>query len=353
MQDVVSRAHADHNLVALGAVMASREGLIDIAVAGRRASNAGDPVLSTDAWHLGSNTKALTALLYAQLVERGLVEWGAPLPALFPDLVDEMDPAWNDVTIEDLFAHRSGMMQMGGFWLGARRSDERAMPIQRMEAAKNVLTRPPSKTPGAFDYNNLNYIVAGAAMESVLRGRDDLPGTWEDAMQALLFDTLGSEAARTGFGYGPPPQGLEGHRALFGLAPNPVGRGSTADNPAVLGPAGTLHATLEAHATLAIEFLKDDSSLIPVHMREKLFEPHPDEASGYAMGWGVYDHATYGRLFLHSGSNTMWTSRITIAPNLDRVIIVNTNQFSDAARKAIDTVTVEMLDQAMSDQLPE
>lgn len=352
LQDYVSRAHADNDLIALGAVVASKDGILDIAVAGQRAKNDSDPALTTDAWHLGSNTKALTALLYARLVERGLAEWGATLPELFPDLADEMDPAWQEITIEDLFAHRSGLKQMGGFWLNARRNDDRSIPEQRAGTARAVLIEPPSKTPGEFDYNNLNYILAGAAMESILAAQAELPNSWEEAMQVVLFDQLSGDLAN-GFGFGPPPDGLQGHLFVLGTFLNPVGRGKAADNPMVLGPAGTLHATMEAHAALALEFLKDDSAIVPLATREKLFLPHPDPAGDYAMGWGVYDDPTYGRLLLHSGSNTMWTSRIIIAPDLDRVVIVNTNQFSEAAQQAIRSVSVNVLDAAIEDQAPQ
>lgn len=353
LQDYVSQAHADNDLIALGAVVASKDGIRDIAVAGLRAKNSSDPALTTDAWHLGSNTKALTALLYAHLVERGLAEWGATLPELFPDLAGEMDPGWQEVTIEDLFAHRSGLMQMGGFWLNARRNDDHSVPEQRANTARAVLTEPPSKTPGEFDYNNLNYILAGAAMESILSAQTDLPNSWEAAMQVLLFDRLGQDQHRNGFGFGPPPAGLQGHRGMLGVILNPVGRGKAADNPMVLGPAGTLHATMEAHAALALEFLKDDSAIVPVAMRDKLFTPYPVAEGDYAMGWGVYDDPTYGRLFLHSGSNTMWTSRIIIAPDLDRVVIVNANQFSDTAQQAIRSVSVSVLDAAIAEQTPQ
>ena len=128
-----------------------------------------------------------------------------------------------------------------------------------------------------------------------------------------------------------------GKRAMLDFT-NAMGRGKSADNPMVLGPAGTMNATLEAHAQLALEFLKDDSPLIPVSMREKLFTPHPNADSGYAMGWGIRDDPKLGRLYLHSGSNTMWTSQIIIAPDVDRVVIVNANQFNDQAQAAIRDV---------------
>ena len=348
LQAWVEQARSEHSVIALGAVVASKEGVLDIAVSGVRARTSDDPALASDQWHIGSNTKALTALLYAHLVERDLASWNATLPDLFPDLAEEMDPAWRTVTIEDLFAHRSGLQQMGGFWLNARRNDERPVTEQRSAVTQAVLSNPPSKSPGEFDYNNLNYILAGAAIEYVLASQDDLPDSWEEAMQAILFDALEDEHVRNGFGFGPPPSGLEGHRGILGTFFNPVGRGATADNPMVLGPAGTMHASLEAHASLALEFLKEDSEIVPVSTREKLFTPHPDAEGDYAMGWGVYDDPTYGQLYLHNGSNTMWTSRIIIAPELDRVVIVNANQFSKPVRDALRAVSVKALDDALA-----
>jgi CubicO group peptidase (beta-lactamase class C family) len=356
LSDWVQSAREAENLIAVGAVIADRNGIIEIAVDGVRAHNTEDAVQVNDTWHLGSTTKAMTALLYADLVNRGLAEWQATLPDLFLELSNDMDPAWQDVTIEDLFAHRSGMRQLGGFWLNARRNDERPVSEQRMETAARILRNPPSKSPSDFDYNNLNYIVAGAAIESILRKQDDFPDTWpdtwEEATRELLFGALTEEIGQAEIGFGPPQDGVQGHRVLFGMFTQPVGRGKNADNPAALGPAGTAHATLRAHALLSLEYLKDDSWLIPVATRNKLFTPHPSTDGDYAMGWGVYDDPKYGRLYLHSGSNTMWTTRVLIAPELDRVVIVNVNQFTDSAQSAIRSISVKALDAALAANRP-
>ena len=348
----VQSAREAENLIAVGAVIASKDGIIDIAVDGVRSHGSDDPVQVNDTWHLGSTTKAMTALLYAQLVRRGLAEWQATLPDLFPEFADEMDPAWETITIEDLFAHRSGMRQLGGLWLNARRQDDRPISEQRTETAYRVMRDPPSKAPEEFDYNNLNYIVAGAAIESILRAQGDLPDTWEEATRLLLFEALDPAITEPEIGFGPPQQGLQGHRVTFGVFTRAVGRGKNADNPAALGPAGTAHATLHAHARLTLEYLKDDSKLIPITTREKLFKPHPGPDGDYAMGWGVYDDPKYGRLYLHSGSNTMWTTRVLIAPDLDRVVIVNVNQFTESAQAAIRSISVKALDAALAPKLP-
>ena len=101
LQQKVEAIRKEAGLVALGAVIANAEGdILGLAVAGERRKGAGDAVQPDDAWHLGSNTKMLTALLYGRLVEDGTAKWGATLPELFPDLAGGMDPAWQDVTIE-------------------------------------------------------------------------------------------------------------------------------------------------------------------------------------------------------------------------------------------------------------
>lgn len=353
LQETVDAALSDHELIAIGAVTASSEGILDLAVAGDRWIGSDDPATTQDRWHLGSNTKALTALLYAKLVEREWAHWGATLPELFPQIADQIHPSWAEVTIEDLFAHRSGMRTLGTIWLISHRNDNRPITEQRLETATSVLQEGPSKSRDEFHYNNLNYIVAGAAIETILARNESGLVTWEDAMQAFVFDSLELPAHRAGFGFGPPQSGLQGHRMTFGLFPSPVGRGKSADNPVALGPAGTLHATLGAHADLAREFLNDESRLVSKSMRNKLFEPYPTEQSRYAMGWGVYDDPEFGEVYTHAGSNTSWYSLILIAPEIDRLAIVNVNQFGEPAQKAANQLVREILGSTPAQTLSE
>jgi D-alanyl-D-alanine carboxypeptidase len=346
LQGVLTSAQTEYRIVAMGAAVARLDEPIEIAVTGLRRNSGSDPVLETDHWHLGSNTKALTALLYGKLVEEGRAEWGATLPDLFPNLANDINADWATVTVEDLLAHRSGVMQLGGFWLNARRNDEANITTQRLETVRKALLKAPSDKLGTYDYNNLNYIIVGSAIEQLLSDNATNPVSWEDAMGTYLLAQFSDANAPNQFAFGPPLDGLEGHRSLFGGPLKPVGTGKSADNPRALGPAGTLNATLKGHAALAREFLDDDSTLIPRLLREKLFRPHPNPESTYAMGWALNVHKEFGRLYAHAGSNTMWLSRITIAPDLGLVVIVNANQFSDDTIKATDQVTDAVLRRA-------
>jgi CubicO group peptidase (beta-lactamase class C family) len=329
--------------VALGASVAGKRQPVVTAVSGHISRKSSQPVSPQDAWHIGSNTKALTALLYARLVEDEAVDWGTSAGTLFSGAVETIDPAWQSVSVEDLFAHRSGAGDIGAIWLISRHADDAPAADQRLETVRARLSAPPPGTPGEFSYSNLNYIIAGAAIE-IITGM-----SWEDAMREYVLEVPDSNWS-PGWGVGPPQSGLLGHkRNLFGVL-GPSGRGAGADNPVALGPAGTLHAPLESHARLLLEFLDEESRLVSPAMREKLLEPWPDENAGYAMGWGVSSRKGLGTIYAHRGSNTMWLSHAELIPSRDAVFVVNTNAFTNGSREAVSELVRRIEIQFQSDR---
>ncbi len=345
LQAEVDRIRTQAGLVALGAVVAtSEDGVTALAVSGQRSSGRADPVQPVDSWHIGSNTKMLTALLYARLVEAGHAEWGATLPQLFPALDPEMDAGWRKVTIEDLLSHRSGAAPNASMvWMLRSKASKLALPVQRADLARTVLSAPPAGKQGDFTYSNLGYIIAGAAIERLSADTPSLKGkSYELLMREFVIGKAPAGAA-LGFGFGPPPAGIEGHApGLFGIGVKAQGRGTGADNPAALGPAGTAHYSLRGHALLLLSFL-DGPQALPKPMRAKLLAPYPDDSSGYGLGWGTAVRADAGRVYMHAGSNTIWLSQVVLVPDHGAVIIVNTNQYGPKADKAVRDLTEELV----------
>ncbi len=330
LQAKLEAVQSEVGLVALGAVVADADGtILASAVTGERRRGSGEATQISDAWHIGSNTKMLTALLYARLVEAGEAKWGATLPDLFPDLAAEMDPAWRAVTIEHLLSHRSGLAaNPGAGWFISSRFDTASMTTQRTKLAKAFLSRPPPGEVGAFQYSNLGFMIAGAALDRIAADQG------KRGYEALFLAQLAPKGE--GWGFGPPPRGIEGHATgLFGGL-KAQGKGEGADNPPALAPAGTLHIPLKSHARFLSQFLKPDAAL------QKLLAPYPDEASDYALGWGVVTLEPLGRVYTHNGSNTMWMSTVMLVPEAGLVVIVNTNSFSDAAAKATTSLAEEL-----------
>ena len=296
------RLAEDSGVPALGGVVVGREGVIHLEVAGVRRAGSPDPVTAGDAWHLGSNTKAMTAVLFARAVEAGLTDWDARLSDLFPGV--KMDPAWPDVRIETVMQHRAGLSDKGLIdtgWLIGARSDERSLPVQRSDLVARALARPPGAKPGAFEYGNLNYILAGAALER-LYGQP-----WEAVIGGKLFQPLGLSTA----GFGPPPGAQpQGHRKLGPLPPSPV----VLDNPAAMAPAGGVHMALADYARFLRLFLREGDGLLKPDTMRRLTTPPP--GGDYALGWTVTEGRAWaqGPVLGHEGSNTLWHAVAQAAP---------------------------------------
>ncbi len=315
----------------LAGAYVNRDGVVFEAAAGVRRVGSPEAVTVDDPWHIGSDTKAMTAALYARLVESGRAAWGATLPGLFPDLDTEMDAAWRETTIEQLLSHRSGLSDVGVTWLLARRADNRSLPEQRTDTVRDFLTKAPGAKPGQFQYSNANYILAGAAIERVTGG------SWEDAIRTHVFNPLGITRAGFGAPLGDAPQG---HRADMFSKLQPVGVGPGADNPPALGPAGTVHLPLADWAKFIRVFLDPAQAFLSADSLARLQAPPP--AGDYALGWGVLSDPAAGRVLTHAGSNTMWYAQAVVAPEAGTAILVASNCAGEPGPNAVGAVSKAM-----------
>ncbi|MDP1631294.1 MAG: serine hydrolase domain-containing protein [Caulobacter sp.] len=313
---------------ALAGAVVTPDGLPFLAVDGVRRAGGEDRVTTDDLWHLGSNTKAMTAALYGRLVEAGRARWGATLPQLFPDLT--LNLAWSATTVEQLMSHTAGLTDRGvidGGWLMASHRATTPVDAQRTALADRVLGAPPGGKPGQFDYANLNYILAGAAIERITGT------TWEAAITTHLFTPLGLTTA--GFG---APKGNQpwGHRrpplGVGGLIPvDPAG---LADNPPALGPAGTVHMTLTDYSKFVRLFLTRGGDLLRPETVAHLTTP--PTGRNYALGWGVVQGQPWARgvQLAHEGSNTMWHMLAVLAPERGLAFITAANVMMPDDRSA-------------------
>lgn len=309
---------------ALAGAIVSREGLVWSGVRGVRQAGGNDPVTADDRWHLGSNTKAMTAALFARLAEQGRADWEMTVTQAFPGLT--LDPAWATTRLVDLMHHRAGLMDadvIGMSWLMTARADPRSLPEQRRAIAEQALAKAPTGPVGSFAYGNANYIVLGAAIEAIT-------GTsWEDAMRAEVYGPLGLTSA----GFGPPPSpNAWGHRP----GPTPIDPDNPgADNPLALGPAGTAHMTLADYGRFLAVFLSDGGGWISADSVARLTSPAEGPPPGYGCGWIAQGQGAQ-RVLGHEGSNTMWHAGVLVRPGQNRAVIAVSNDGSAGSRAVQD-----------------
>lgn len=302
LREAVPQARAQSRASALGAAWRGRD-RADIVVDGTRIPG-GAAVLPTDLWHIGSITKSMTGTLLARLVQRGILSWDQPVAEALGDAGITVHEQLRSVTLHQLVTGRSGLasnIDMVRFLSFSRPDPD---PVaSRARYAKAMLEGAPEAAPGSgFIYPNAGFIVAGFLAERAT-GR-----SWEALMREEVFAPLGLTSA----GFGPPdparaPQGLA--PGMLGGAPRPA-RGY-ADNPPVMGPAGTVHMTLDdltrfglAHARGAAG--EGDSAYLPQDAWRFL---HAAPAgSDYAVGWVRQGP---DRIW-HNGSNTLWLAELRV-----------------------------------------
>ena len=292
--------------VALAGGLVTPQGLEWSGVRGVRRSGQEASALAGDRWHLGSNTKAMTAAVFARLVEQGRARWAMPLSEAFPGMT--VDAGWDGATLDDFMTHTAGLKDeavMGMAWLMTARADARSLPEQRRLIVEKALAAPPTGTRGTFENGNAHYVLVGAAIEALTGG------SWEEAMQAELFTPLGLSSASFG---APKGENAWGHRRMgeTAIAMDPNDDGS--DNPLALGPAGTAHMTAADYGRFLQVFLTEGGGWLKPETIQRLITPA--EGQGYAYGWIVLPPQPWakGPVIAHEGSNTLWHAIAIVDP---------------------------------------
>ena len=303
---------------ALGLASGTSTQITHFRTVGRRRKDAPEAVSAEDRWHIGSVTKSMTALLLAALVDDGALSVDDPVSKYL-----DAHSAWDDVTLRDLSAHLGGFPANPSIREAKSLSDE---PDARAILVAKVLKSPPKRR--AFRYSNLGYMALGRVIEVVTAN------TWEAYLTKRVFEPLGLETA--GFGAPPLPAPV-GHRSFLGFGARPVDPDANgSDNPAFMGPAGTVHLSLADFARYAqslLTLLRGNDDLVGAAAYSDVVRPLPGTiADGYGGGLiAEKDKASGVHLRWHNGSNSMWMSRLTLAPERDKFAVACTNIGSTSA----------------------
>jgi CubicO group peptidase (beta-lactamase class C family) len=327
---------ARHHFPALGGAIVTSRGLTAMAVTGVR--KAGTDVVATpdDLWHLGSDTKAMTAAWIARIVISGRLSWDSTIGAVAPQQTAGAPEAFRGITLLQLLSHRGGLVSN----LDWQRASRAALTprAQRLAALKTAAMTPLASSPGSkYEYSNLGYVIAATMAEQVV------DRAWEDEMQATIFVPLGMKSAGFG-GVGTPGLIDQLWPHIDAGKPTPK-NGPLVDNPEVMGPAGTVHCSLADWS----RFIADQLSGLNGH--GALFAPeiytrlHTAPFGGdYAFGWLVAERPwAGGAVYTHAGSNTMNYAVVWMAPRRDFAVLVTTNQGGADAQAGTDEAAAALI----------
>ncbi len=340
---------ARYGLPSIAAAVIKNGSIISAGAVGTRKSGAAIPVTLHDRYHLGSNTKAMTALLAAIDVERGTLRWNTTIAQVFPELSDKMDAELREVTIEQFLSHASGIPSDNenfGRLLGESMSREGNLDELRYWMVRQWCGLPLENRPGSvFAYSNMNYVIVGAMIERLEKK------TWDELIFERVFRPLRLSTA----GLGP--------QSSLGMIDAPLGHvkqdgavksflsGPNGDNPPIIGPAGIAHMSILDYALWAgwnAGEGKRGPRIISAEMMRRLHKPvisvpeRKNAAPGtpslgrYALGWGemIVPWAPYPIIY-HGGSNGKNLAHIWIDSKRDFAIVIATNIGGPKANEAL------------------
>lgn len=344
---------AAHALPAIAAAVVKDGAIVAAGAVGTRVHGQRIPVTVDDRFHLGSDTKAMTATLAGMMVDAGTLRWTSTIGEVLGAEIPEMNPKLAAVTLEQLLSHSSGIPsdneEIVKIYSSPDHFDFNLMPLRLRAIAAWRHHEPKVPAGSPFQYSNLGYIIAGAMIEQAA----GVP--WEQLITERLFAPLGLRTAGLGpqatIGKLDAPVGhqVDGHGII-----TPMPWGPAADVPPVMGPAGVAHMSIldfarwagwNAAAGRRGPALLKPETLARIHRPHvrtpRLDHPAPGTPTTgeYALGWGVVTFDWARRPVLtHNGSNSMNLAVILVDPAGDLGIVVATNfpeQRADAAAREL------------------
>jgi CubicO group peptidase (beta-lactamase class C family) len=348
-----------YGLPALAAAVVKNGEILAAGAVGTRRVGTNIPVTINDRFHLGSDTKAMTALLAARLVEEGRLRWDSTVAAVFPELAEKMDPGFRKVTLEQLLSHTGGLPsdnETFGNLLKESISQEGNLDELRYWMVGRWSRLPLASQPGTtFAYSNMGYTVVGAMIERV-SGK-----TWDEGITERIFKPLNLETAGLGpqasLGRMDAPLGhalVQGKVKVFLAGPN-------GDNPPIIGPAGISHMSILDFARWAgwnagegkrspklvrPETLRKLHTPVTSMPEKKEAAPGTPSHGRYALGWGELTVPwAPGPLLYHGGSNGMNLAHIWIDRTRDLAIVTATNISGQKADEGLLALARELYTQ--------
>jgi CubicO group peptidase (beta-lactamase class C family) len=344
----IEALRATQSVPALGAMLITDRVPIRSVMTGFRKWGDPTPANLDDPFHLGSCTKAMTATLFAVLVEQGKVSWDSTLGALFPE-IHNMNEAYRSVTVSMLLAHMSGLSDelFNREDFMKKISDPKISPsTARQWVAVEFLSTQPKTNPGSkWDYSNAGYIIVGRIIEKV-SGQ-----TWENFMREKIFRPLIMKSCGFGAAGNPrasTPDAPWGHQWKDQI-PVPIPPGPLADNPPVFGPTGSVHCSMAdwgKFLSMHLDGLNRKKTMILKNESfQKLHQNYPGQTYTYG-GWVREQYAWAGGVVLaHEGSNTMNKSVVILAPmkNSALISVANIRPGSSSKENVTQQAWMELL----------
>jgi CubicO group peptidase (beta-lactamase class C family) len=303
-----------------------------------------EPVDADTVFQIASVSKCLAATTVAAVVGDEAVTWNARISDLDPTF-QMYDPyVTHEVTVADLFSHRSGLPDHAG-------DDLEDLGYDREEVLHRLrYVRPGGPFRAHYDYTNFGVTAAAVSVAKAVGA------TWEQLTESRLYQPLGMASTSSRYDdFMSISNRARGHVFLDGIWQAKYQRQPDAQSPAggvsssvrdltqwirlLLG-----NGTIDGQEIVAAEALGE--MFRPYFTSNQAADPTIDRTGFYGLGWNVgYDEL--GRVrFNHSGAFALGAAtHVSIIPSEQIGVVVLTNA---APIGLAETVALSYLDLALT-----
>src|SRR5947209_11111187 len=306
---------------------------------GVRDVNAKAPIDADTVFLLASLSKSIGSTIVAELVGEGKISWDSKLNVLDPTF--EMFDPWvtREITIRDMYAHRSGLPAHAGDLL-------EDLDFTRGEILHRLrYQHPGSSFRSHYAYTNFGMTEGGIAAAKAY-GLE-----WEEAAKQKLYNALGMNSTSSRYANFMP----RGNKALGHVLVDGKWVQKFKRDPDAQSPTGGVSSSVNdltkwmrlqlANGKFEGKQVVNEKALAETHHPHMLtgFNPFTQLPTFYGLGWNVsYDPE--GRLRLnHSGAFGLGAATyVNLVPGEQLGIVVLTNAYPLGIAEALGTTFMDI-----------
>lgn len=174
------------NIPELSYAVVTNNHIEELVAIGQHSAALLDTATLNDRFHLGSNTKAMTAFIIAKYVEKGALKWSTKFFDIFPIWKQHSKSQYYNISLKDLLSHRAHIQAFQGENDPLIPNFQGSKQHKRELFGKFVLTLDPVPIDSLhpFSYSNAGYTLATLMLEKVTKR------SWEQLVEKVFNKDL-------------------------------------------------------------------------------------------------------------------------------------------------------------------
>ena len=190
LTDFVAAAMKELSIPGVGLALIDNNQVVFAGGLGVRELGKPDKVDADTTFMIASNTKPLTTLLMARLVDEGKFDWDTPVTKIHPSFKLGDAGTTQQVLVKHLLCACTGLPRQDYDWLFEFKG---ATPASVMRTLGGM--QPTTKFGELYQYSNLMAAAAGYIAGGALFPGKELGAAYDEAMRMRIFEPLGMKSA--------------------------------------------------------------------------------------------------------------------------------------------------------------